>query len=56
MVLQEEQKLKEAFEPQQTFAELEPPKWSKNQLIDMMQMLVDEPLGIVKVHARKWRR
>ena len=45
MVLQEERKLREAFEPKQTFPEFEPPKWTKDALVEMMRMLLNGPLG-----------
>jgi len=34
IILQEERKLREAFEPEQTFTELEPPKLTKDQLVE----------------------
>lgn len=46
MVIQEQRRLMRALSPVKTFQENDPPKWCRNELINLMKMMIDES-GII---------
>ena len=48
MVLQECQKLQAAYEPVKTFEENSVPCWTKENMIEVMEILVSSKSGVIK--------